>query len=203
MTALDIRSARPDQLIEGDKGQWEVIVGLEVHAQLLTQTKLFCGDSTNFGADPNTNVCPVCLGLPGVLPVLIPSMSPPLPLREVLERLDGLFLTGSYSNIEPHHYGSEASWAGNLHDPARDATTLGIVPLAIEIVAARAALVGINALDLAADDAEDFAAVDGKVDVLERMEDAGGRVIIQRVVLDRENRSFWFCCHGRRLRFAD
>ena len=49
---------------------WEVVVGLEVHTELKTQTKIFCGCSTRFGADQNTNVCPVCLGMPGVLPVL-------------------------------------------------------------------------------------------------------------------------------------
>ena len=46
------------------------MIGLEIHAQLLTETKIFCGCSTRFGAPPNTNVCPVCLGLPGALPVL-------------------------------------------------------------------------------------------------------------------------------------
>src|SRR5437899_4445541 len=50
--------------------KYEVVIGLEVHVQLLTQTKVFCGCSTKFGAPPNTNVCPVCLGLPGALPVL-------------------------------------------------------------------------------------------------------------------------------------
>src|SRR3954464_15084833 len=50
--------------------EYEPVIGLEVHAQLLTKTKLFCGCSTSFGARPNTNVCPVCLGLPGSLPVL-------------------------------------------------------------------------------------------------------------------------------------
>jgi aspartyl-tRNA(Asn)/glutamyl-tRNA(Gln) amidotransferase subunit B len=49
---------------------YEAVIGLEVHAQLKTATKIFCGCSTLFGAPPNTHVCPVCLGLPGVLPVL-------------------------------------------------------------------------------------------------------------------------------------
>jgi len=46
------------------------VIGLEVHAQLKTRTKIFCSCSTRFGAPPNTHVCPVCLGMPGVLPVL-------------------------------------------------------------------------------------------------------------------------------------
>lgn len=50
--------------------KYEVVIGLEVHAQLLTNTKIFCGCSTKFGSLPNSNVCPVCLGHPGVLPVL-------------------------------------------------------------------------------------------------------------------------------------
>ena len=49
---------------------FEPVIGLEVHAQLLTRSKIFCGCSTQFGAPPNTQVCPVCLGLPGALPAL-------------------------------------------------------------------------------------------------------------------------------------
>ena len=49
---------------------YEAVIGLEIHAQLLTATKIFCGCSTRFGAPPNTHICPVCLGLPGALPVL-------------------------------------------------------------------------------------------------------------------------------------
>src|SRR3970040_1689546 len=50
--------------------EYEAVIGLEVHAQLLTASKIFCGCSTRFGAAPNSQTCPVCLGLPGVLAVL-------------------------------------------------------------------------------------------------------------------------------------
>jgi len=50
--------------------EYQAVIGLEVHAQLKTESKLFCGCSTRFGEDPNVNTCPVCLGMPGVLPVL-------------------------------------------------------------------------------------------------------------------------------------
>ena len=49
---------------------FETVIGLEVHAQMLTDTKIFCNCSTKFGAAPNSHTCPVCLGMPGVLPVL-------------------------------------------------------------------------------------------------------------------------------------
>ncbi|MBW2193915.1 MAG: Asp-tRNA(Asn)/Glu-tRNA(Gln) amidotransferase subunit GatB [Deltaproteobacteria bacterium] len=56
--------------IQGTDMEFEPVIGLEVHAQLKTKTKIFCSCSTAFGAPPNTHTCPVCLGMPGVLPVL-------------------------------------------------------------------------------------------------------------------------------------
>src|SRR3954470_7175697 len=56
--------------MSGGSDTFEMVIGLEVHVQLKTDTKIFCRCSTSFGAPPNTNVCPVCLGLPGALPVL-------------------------------------------------------------------------------------------------------------------------------------
>src|SRR5205807_7623401 len=50
--------------------KYEPVMGLEVHVQLATTTKIFCGCPAGYGGSPNTNVCPVCLGLPGALPVL-------------------------------------------------------------------------------------------------------------------------------------
>ena len=67
------------------------------------------------------------------LPLLIPGLQPPIALRAVLDGLDGILLTGAVSNIEPHHYSDEPSYPGNLHDPARDATNLALIPLAIEL----------------------------------------------------------------------
>jgi len=52
------------------KVEYEIVIGLEIHAELSTESKVFCGCRTTFGADPNSLVCPVCLGLPGSLPVL-------------------------------------------------------------------------------------------------------------------------------------
>src|SRR5437764_2637506 len=65
MSSTAMALATPDEI-----ARYEPVIGLEVHVQLATATKIFCGCPTGFGAPPNTNVCPVCLGLPGALPVL-------------------------------------------------------------------------------------------------------------------------------------
>jgi putative glutamine amidotransferase len=65
------------------------------------------------------------------IPVLIPALDELVPIEEVLERIDGILLTGSASNVEPQHYAGPASDAGTLHDPHRDALTLPLIPLAV------------------------------------------------------------------------
>src|SRR4029453_15345520 len=66
----DMRTEGQGSAYHAGAVSYEAVIGLEIHAQLLTHTKIFCGCSTAFGAPPNTQVCPVCLGLPGALPVL-------------------------------------------------------------------------------------------------------------------------------------
>jgi aspartyl-tRNA(Asn)/glutamyl-tRNA(Gln) amidotransferase subunit B len=65
MSSSALTMATPDAI-----ARYEAVIGLEVHVQLATASKIFCGCPTGFGAPPNTNVCPVCLGMPGALPVL-------------------------------------------------------------------------------------------------------------------------------------
>ncbi len=67
-----------------------------------------------------------------VLPLLIPALGDALDSSDLLGAVDGLLLTGSASNVEPHHYRGEASRPDTLHDPARDATTLRLLPRAVE-----------------------------------------------------------------------
>ena len=70
MTIIDTRTPDPKRLISGATGDWEVIVGLEVHAQVTSEAKLFSGASTSFGAAPNANVSLVDAAMPGMLPVI-------------------------------------------------------------------------------------------------------------------------------------
>ena len=57
-------------VIQGQTGEWEIVIGLEIHAQVTTESKLFSGATTGFGAEPNTQVTPVDAAMPGMLPVL-------------------------------------------------------------------------------------------------------------------------------------
>ncbi len=69
--ALGVPDTPGDIIVSPATGdEWELVVGLEVHCELATATKLFCGCPNAFGSEPNTNICPVCMGLPGSLPVL-------------------------------------------------------------------------------------------------------------------------------------
>lgn len=70
MTIIDTRTPDPKRLIPGATGDWEVIIGMEVHAQVKSAAKLFSGASTAFGAEPNSNVSLVDAAMPGMLPVI-------------------------------------------------------------------------------------------------------------------------------------
>jgi aspartyl-tRNA(Asn)/glutamyl-tRNA(Gln) amidotransferase subunit B len=70
MSLVDTRTPDPKRFIPGATGDWEVVIGMEVHAQVLSQSKLFSGASTAFGAEPNANVSLVDAAMPGMLPVI-------------------------------------------------------------------------------------------------------------------------------------
>lgn len=68
----------------------------------------------------------------GALPLMVPALADDIDIDELLARCDGIFLTGSYSNLEPHHYDGESSEEGTLHDPYRDALTLPLAKRTLE-----------------------------------------------------------------------
>ncbi|KZM47544.1 Asp-tRNA(Asn)/Glu-tRNA(Gln) amidotransferase subunit GatB [Labrenzia sp. OB1] len=70
MTLVDVRTPDPKKFIKGATGDWEIVIGMEVHAQVTSQAKLFSGASTEFGKDPNDNVSLVDAAMPGMLPVI-------------------------------------------------------------------------------------------------------------------------------------
>ncbi len=70
MTLIDTRTPEPKRFISGATGDWEIVIGMEVHAQVTSESKLFSGASTSFGADPNANVSLVDAAMPGMLPVI-------------------------------------------------------------------------------------------------------------------------------------
>ena len=70
MTIIDTRTTQEDQLVAGATGDWEIVVGMEIHAQVTSRSKLFSGASTAFGAEPNANVSLVDAAMPGMLPVI-------------------------------------------------------------------------------------------------------------------------------------
>ena len=70
MTLIDTRTPNPKSFIKGQTGDWEVIIGMEVHAQVTSESKLFSGSSTEFGRPANSNVSFVDAAMPGMLPVI-------------------------------------------------------------------------------------------------------------------------------------
>lgn len=70
MTIVDVRTPDPKKFIKGATGDWEIVIGMEVHAQVTSEAKLFSGASTEFGKDPNNNVSLVDAAMPGMLPVI-------------------------------------------------------------------------------------------------------------------------------------
>jgi aspartyl-tRNA(Asn)/glutamyl-tRNA(Gln) amidotransferase subunit B len=70
MTLIDTRTPNPKSFIQGATGEWEIVIGMEVHAQVTSESKLFSGSSTEFGSPPNSNVSFVDAAMPGMLPVI-------------------------------------------------------------------------------------------------------------------------------------
>jgi Asp-tRNA(Asn)/Glu-tRNA(Gln) amidotransferase B subunit len=89
--------------------EFEAVVGMEVHVEINSKSKVFCGCSGNFHAAPNTNVCPVCLGMPGVLPVLNVDM---------VNKSVAVGLC-DYETVKVHHDAATIAQCDSMMDPPR------------------------------------------------------------------------------------
>jgi putative glutamine amidotransferase len=99
-------------------------VAVSADRKLLGQHRYhFAGEKYLLALTQAANVCPF----------ILPSLPDDIVFLDALQNVDGLFLTGSYSNIEPHHYGNESSYEGNLHDAFRDQSSFSLIKSAIEL----------------------------------------------------------------------
>ena len=89
--------------------QYETVIGLEVHVELATKTKIFCGCSTAFGGAPNTHTCPVCTGMPGSLPVLN---------KQVVEYAAAVGLATTDTKTAGEPYANKTHFASVTHSPS-------------------------------------------------------------------------------------
>src|ERR1051325_3292413 len=109
MTIIDTRTPNPKSFSSGSTGDWEIVIGMEVHAQVTSESKLFSGSSTEFGRPANSNVSFVDAAMPGMLPVIneecVRQAGPPgLALRAAINRRSIFDRKNSFSPALPQGY---------------------------------------------------------------------------------------------------